>query len=193
MIKGSCLIFFLAILLFSCDDKVRKFSGFTQKEMEHLLASDESKAWLRISKEEDGDVIEPDDCGMDNYLIFVPGNLGDPKPLLYAYNPAICDSLDFCNQYPDFCQSDTALCNADPEFCDLLGQGVLYIGSWYAKEPFINNDRSDTLIFEINNKSESIFVTSITSQYASFQYKQRTGSSGGIITETYNYTPPEQE
>lgn len=159
--------------------------------MEFLLASDNSKVWLRISKEEEGEVIDPDDCGLDNYLIFVPGTAGDPKPLLYAYNPLLCDSLDFCIQHPDFCNSGTTLCNADPDFCNLLSDGVLYIGSWYAKAPFIENDRSDTLVFEINNKKESIFVTSITSQYAIFQYKQRTGATGGLITESYKYSTPE--
>ena len=193
MTKGSSLLIIFVILIFSCGDKVRPFQGFTQKELEHLLSSDESKAWLRVSKEEDGVVIEPDDCGMDNYLIFVPGNLGDPKPLLYSYNPVICDSIDFCNLNPEFCQSDTTLCNTDPDFCNLLGQGVLYIGSWYAKAPFINNDRTDTLVFEINKKKESIFVTSITSQFATFQYKQRTGPSGGIITESYSYVSPDLE
>ncbi|MCG8307716.1 MAG: hypothetical protein MI975_10035 [Cytophagales bacterium] len=191
MFKNSVLFSCLIVLIFSCGDKVQPFNGFTQKEMEFLLASDESKAWLRISKEEDGEIIEPDDCGMDNYLVFVPGSLGDPKPLLYAYNPLICDSLEFCMQHPDFCQSNATLCESDPDFCELLAEGVLYIGSWYAKAPFIENSRSDTLIFEINNKKESIFVTHITSQYATFQYKQRTGANGGLITENYNYSPPE--
>ena len=81
------------------------------------------------------------------------------------------------------------LCNADPEFCDLLSDEVLYIGSWYAKEPFIINDRSDTLIFSVNNKKEAIFVVNITSQHAAFQYKNRQGDSGGLITEYYNFTP----
>jgi len=187
--KSTLLYFYFLILVFSCGDKVKKFDGFTQSALEFLLASDNSKSWLRISQEEDGQEIEPGDCGMDNYLVFLPGNVGDPKPLLYAYNPLICDSLEFCIQHPDFCQSDTMNCNADPELCDLFADGVLYIGSWYAKEPFIENARSDTLVFNINNKKESIFVTNISSQYATLLYKKRTGASGGIITENYNFTP----
>ena len=180
----------LLIFMFSfCKDKVKEFDGFTQKEMEYLLASDELKVWERNSQEEDGEVIVPGDCDMDNYLIFIQGNLGQPKPLLYAYNPLICDSLDFCSLHPDFCQADTDLCNADPVFCESLGDGVLYIGSWYAKEPFIKNSRSDTLVFEINSKIESIFVTSISSQYATFQYKNREGNDGEIITESYSFSP----
>ncbi|MCK5369006.1 MAG: hypothetical protein KAQ62_10655, partial [Cyclobacteriaceae bacterium] len=154
------IFFLLLIFLFSfCKDKVKQFNGFTQKEMEYLLASDDFKVWERISQEENGEEILPDDCGMENYLIFLQGSVGQPKPLLYAYNPLLCDSLDFCDQHPDFCEADTTLCNAEPDFCESLADGVLYIGSWYAKEPFIKNDRSDTLVFEINNKLESIFVT----------------------------------
>jgi len=185
------IFFLLLILLFSfCKDKVKRFNGFTQKEMEYLLASDDFKIWERIAKEEDGEEILPDECGMENYLIFLQGSIGQLKPLLYAYNPLICDSLDFCMQHPDFCQADTTLCNADPDFCESLNTGVLYIGSWYAKKPFINNDRSDTLVFEINSTIESIFVTSITSRYATFQYKRRFGTQGEIITEFYEFTPP---
>ncbi|MCK5467293.1 MAG: hypothetical protein KAI99_02245 [Cyclobacteriaceae bacterium] len=188
------IFFLLLIFLFSfCKDKVKQFNGFTQKEMEYLLASDDFKVWERISQEENGEEILPDDCGMENYLIFLQGSVGQPKPLLYAYNPLLCDSLDFCDQHPDFCEADTTLCNAEPDFCESLADGVLYIGSWYAKEPFIKNDRSDTLVFEINNKLESIFVTNITSQNAIFQYKNRFGIGGEVITEIYKFSPPTSE
>ncbi|MCK5280551.1 MAG: hypothetical protein KAK04_18490 [Cyclobacteriaceae bacterium] len=172
---------------------MKQFNGFTQKEMEYLLASDDFKVWERISQEENGEEILPDDCGMENYLIFLQGSVGQPKPLLYAYNPLLCDSMDFCDQHPDFCEADTTLCNAEPDFCESLADGVLYIGSWYAKEPFIKNDRSDTLVFEINNKLESIFVTNITSQNAIFQYKNRFGIGGEVITEIYKFSPPTSE
>lgn len=188
------IFFLLLIFLFSfCKDKVKQFNGFTQKEMEYLLASDDFKVWERISQQENGEEILPDDCGMENYLIFLQGSVGQPKPLLYAYNPLLCDSLDFCDQHPDFCEADTTLCNAEPDFCESLADGVLYIGSWYAKEPFIKNDRSDTLVFEINNKLESIFVTNITSQNAIFQYKNRFGIGGEVITEIYKFSPPTSE
>ena len=189
----SAIIIISVALFFTCKDNVKEFSGFTQKELEYLLAADDIKVWERVSIKEGGDEIVPDDCGMDNYLIFMQGSLGAPKPLLYVYNPLICDSTNFCIQHPDFCQSDTTLCNSDPEFCSTLGDGVLYIGTWYAKAPFIQNDRSDTLIFEINKKKESIYVTSITSLYATFQYKQRTGSNGGTITEEYKFIKPGEE
>jgi len=191
--RHHAFIIFLIILIFSCKDKVKEFDGFTQKELEYLLAAHDVKVWERVSKEEGGVEVVPDDCGMDNYLIFIQGSIGQPKPLLYAYNPLVCDSLDFCVQFPDFCKSDTALCKEDPSFCETLGDGVLYIGTWYAKAPFIKNDRSDTLVFEINKKKESIFVTSITSQFVSLQYKNRAGSEGGIITEYYSYYQPEEE
>ena len=188
------IFFLLLIFLFSfCKDKVKQFNGFTQKEMEYLLASDDFKVWERISQEENGEEILPDDCGMENYLIFLQGSVGQPKPLLYAYNPLLCDSLDFCDQHPDFCEADTTLCNTEPDFCESLADGVLYIGSWYAKETFIKNDRSDTLVFEINNKLESIFVTNITSQNAIFQYKNRFGIGGEVITEIYKFSPPTSE
>jgi hypothetical protein len=189
MLKKAFIYITLVILIFSCEDKVNEFNGFTQIELEFLLSSDGAKAWERISKEEDGEEIIPGECDMDNYLIFVPGDIGEEKPLLYAYNPSICDSMDFCTLHPDFCQADTMNCNADPDFCELISDEVLYIGSWYAKEPFIENDRSDTLVFSINNKKESIHVTNITSQYATFLYKGTTGTNGGLITENYKYTP----
>lgn len=188
------IFFYLLLLIFSyCGDKVKQFDGFVQSELEYLLASDEVKIWERIGQEENGEEIIPNDCGVDNYLIFLQGATGTPKPLLYAYNPLICDSLDFCLQHPDFCQADTTLCNADTTFCETLEDGILYIGSWYAKEPFIKNSRSDTLVFEINNKKESIFVTRITSQYATFQYKNRKGVDGGVITEFYKFLSPISE
>ena len=186
--KGFFYLLFLSIIL-SCSDKLRKYNGFVQSELEYLLASDPGKAWERVSVEEDGQEIAPTDCDMDNFLIFWQGNVGEEKPLLYAYNSSICDSLEFCNLHPDFCLADTTLCNADPEFCELFGDNVLYIGSWYAEKPFIDNSRSDTLVFNINNKAESIFVTSISALNASFQYKRRVGSGGGLITEYYKFTP----
>jgi hypothetical protein len=189
MIKRFFYYLLLLLFILSCSDKVTKYKGFIQSELEYLLASDEAKAWERVSVEEDGQIIVPGDCDMDNFLIFGQGQVGSEKPLLYAYNPTICDSLEFCDLHPDFCQADTMLCNANPGFCESFSEGVLYIGSWYAKEPFIQNSRSDTLVFNINNKTESVFVTSISSQYVSFQYKRRTGSSGGIITEHYQFTP----
>ncbi len=193
MIRYGTLILAVIILFWACDEKVRKYSGFTQKEMEFLLASESSKVWERTSVEEDDQEIIPDECGTDNYLIFVQGGVGLPKPLLYAYNPLICDSLDFCLQHPNLCQSDTMLCNEDSAFCASLAEGILYIGSWYAKKPFIKNDRSDTLIFEINKSEESIFVTDITSNYLALKYKNRIGSGGGIITESYQYLSLEDQ
>jgi hypothetical protein len=189
MIKKSFSYLLLLVVAFSCTDKVTKYKGFIQSELEFLLASDEGKVWERISVEEDGQIVPPGDCDMDNLLIFGPGLVGAEKPLLYGYNPTVCDSLEFCQLRPEFCKADTMMCNADPDFCASLASGILYIGSWYAKEPFIQNSRSDTLIFNINNKTESVFVTSISSQNASFQYKRRTGSNGGLITEYYQFTP----
>jgi len=180
---------FLLLFMLSCSDKLRKYDGFIQSELEYLLASDVGKVWERVSVEEDGQAVPATECDMDNFLIFWPGNVGEEKPLLYAYNPGICDSIDFCSLRPDFCKADTMLCNANPDFCDLFEDNVLYIGSWYAKEPFITNSRSDTLIFTINNKSESIHVTSVSSLNTSLQYKSRTGSEGGLITEYYKFTP----
>lgn len=189
------IVFFLFIILSfaACKDNVKEFSGFTQKEMEFLLASYELKVWERISRMENGEEVIPGDCGLDNYLIFVTGNIGVPKNLFYAYNPGICDSLDFCNLHPDFCLADKANCADDPAACDDLPEGVLYIGSWYAKAPFIVNDRSDTLVFEINGKTESIHVTDISSEYATFVYKNRQSASGGAVEEIYRYLKPTAE
>ncbi len=193
MVKNILYFIFLLFIFSFCDDKVKQFDGFVQVELEYLLASDEFRVWERIGQEEGGEEIIPTDCGIENYLIFLQGDLGEPKPLLYAYNPELCDSLDFCIQYPDFCLADTTLCNADTAICNTLGDGFLYIGSWYAKEPFIKNSRSDTLVFEINNNKESVFVTSITSQNATFQYKNREGVDGGVITEFYKLLSPVSE
>ncbi len=104
----NSLVFLALIFVFSfCDDKVKKYNGFTQKEMEYLLASEDFKIWERIAQEEDGEEILPGDCDMGNNIIFLQGSVGESKPLLYAYDPLICDSLDFCIQHPDFCHADT--------------------------------------------------------------------------------------
>jgi hypothetical protein len=197
MIKKHHFYFLLSFLtLISCKDKVQEFSGFNQKELEFLLSSYEGKAWERISREEDGEEVVFEDCGLENYLIFLEDNVsnaGELKPLLYAYNPNLCDSLDFCSLHPDFCLSDTTLCGANPEFCDSLEDGILFIGSWYAKEPFIENSRSDTLVFEINNKAESIQVLDITANYVTFFYKNSTGASGATVVERYRFLPSTTE
>jgi hypothetical protein len=197
MIKKHHFYFLLSFLtLISCKDKVQEFSGFNQKELEFLLASYEGKIWERISREENGEEIVFEDCELDNYLIFLEENVnnaGELKPLLYAYNPNLCDSLDFCSLHPDFCLSDTTLCAENPDFCENLEEGILFIGSWYAKEPFIENSRSDTLVFEINNKAESIQVLDVTANYVTFLYKNRTGTSGGTVIEHYQFLPPTTE
>ena len=101
--------------------------------------------------------------------------------------------MDICSLYPDFCISDTTLCAENPYFCEELGNGILYIGNWYAKEPFIQNTRSDTLVFEINQELESIHVTSITANFATFLYKNRRGSEGGTVIENYQFLPLAEE
>jgi len=193
MISNRTILFFLVMLgLLSCNDKVKEFSGFTQKEMEFLLASYDGKVWERLSREENGEEVPLEGCELDNFLIFVQGRVGEPKPLLFAYNSVACDSLDICDLYPDFCLSDTTLCAEDPDFCASLEDGILYIGSWYAKEPFIENTRSDTLIFQINQVQESIHVTQITANLATFLYKNRSSAEGGAVVENYQYLPPQE-
>ncbi len=189
MIKNGIIFLFFISIIFSCKEKVQEFSGFTQKEMEYLLASQELKIWQRISREENEEEIMLEGCDLENYLFFVQGQVGNPKPLLYAYNPSSCDSLEFCNLHPELCIADTTFCGEDPQFCNSLGDGILYIGSWYAKEPFIENSRADTLVFEINGITESVQVLEISSEYASFLYKNRTGNAGGSVVENYQNIP----
>jgi hypothetical protein len=78
-------------------------------------------------------------------------------------------------------------------FCDSLEDGILFVGSWYAKEPFIENSRSDTLVFEINNKAESVQVLDITANYVTFFYKNSTGASGATVVERYRFLPSTTE
>ncbi len=190
MIRLILLCFLAGFILISCEDKVKKFDGFTQKEMEFLLAGDESKVWERLAVDKDGNELVLDDCEIENYLIFVKGTIGSPKPLFYAYNPSICDSLDFCNRHPDFCLSNLILCAENTDLCQTLTDGILYIGSWYAKAPFIKNERSDSLVFTINNKQEFIYVSDINAQYATFNYKNQVGSDGSSVIEYYQYSTP---
>jgi hypothetical protein len=190
--KYGFLALFFAIAI-GCSDEVREFNGFTQKELEFLLTGENGKIWLRTERMENDTEVEFDDCTSDNYLIFVAvaNATGKPKPLIYGYNPTICDSLDFCTANPDFCQSNVMNCEQDPDLCELLDDGMLYIGTWYAKAPFVVNDRADTLILEINKKIESVQVTSITSTELEVFYKNRKGSNGETITESYVQFVPE--
>ena len=169
----------------ACGDSVRKFSGFIQMEMEYLLASTEFKDWERISVFEDGQEKEFDDCNTGHKIRFYQGTVGEEKDLHYFYNPAMCDSIDFCNEYPDFCEAHKNICEEDPDACSELADGELIIGTWYALEPFVENTRSDTLIFNINSSEESIHVTNITSKFATFLYKNREAAGGGTIIENY--------
>ncbi len=40
MNRSTFFYFILFLLVFGCDDKVKEFGGFTQKELEFLLSSD---------------------------------------------------------------------------------------------------------------------------------------------------------
>jgi hypothetical protein len=189
------LLFVLIVigLFSSCEDKVREYNGFTQSELEYLLSGEEFKAWNLMGIDEGETSIELDECQSDNFLIFLGGSTGDPKPLLYAYNTNICDSLDFCLQHPEFCLSDTTLCGSDPEFCASLEAGVLYIGSWYVKAPFITNNPADTLVLAINDKSETAYIPNVNAENVTIQYRRRTGENGEIITEYYYFPLPIDE
>ncbi|MDZ7604114.1 MAG: hypothetical protein U5K79_00675 [Cyclobacteriaceae bacterium] len=68
---------------------------------------------------------------------------------------------------------------------------MLYIGSWYAKAPFVVNDRADTLVLEINDKFESLQVLGITSTELEVFYKNRKGANGETISESYVQFIPE--
>ena len=61
MLRNGLIFLLITISLLSCNDKVKVFSGFTQTEMEFLLASYEGKAWERISREEDGEEVTLED------------------------------------------------------------------------------------------------------------------------------------
>jgi len=190
--KYGFLALFLALFV-ACADKVREFDGFNQKELEYLLTGEAGKIWLRTVRMENDTEVEFDECSTDNYLIFLPvaNAIGKPKPLIYGYNPTICDSLDFCISNPDFCISNQFNCAEDPDLCELLDDGMFHIGTWYAKAPFVVNDRADTLVLEINKKFESVQVTSITSTELDVFYKNRKGPSGETITESYQQFVPE--
>ncbi len=190
--KYGFLAIFFAIAI-GCSDEVREFDGFTQKELEYLLTGENGKIWLRTERWENDTEVEFDECSTDNYLIFVAvaDSIGKPKPLVYGYNATICDSLDFCTANPDFCQSNVMNCEQDPDLCELLEDGMLYVGTWYAKAPFVKNDRSDTLVMEINKIVESVQVTAITSTELEVFYKNREGANGETITETYTQFIPE--
>ena len=191
-LKGPILL--LSIFLLSlCGEKVREFNGFTQKEMEFLLASDDIKAWERISRLEDGEEVEFDPCEFNHFIYFEQGGVGSPKPLYYSYNTSNCDSVEFCDRRPGFCEAHESFCEENPETCSELPPGFLIVGTWYAKEPFIQNSRSDTLVFDINEQVESIFVTDITANFATFLYKDRSAPDGGDIIENYQYFPPSSE
>ncbi len=148
MIKKTLLYFLFFGAAFSCNDVVKKYDGFTQREMEFLLASYGGKIWQRVSRTEDGQEITPDDCGLENYMIFTantqqPVVVGSPKPLFYAYNPVNCDSLAFCASFPEYCLANKAFCEANPDVCNDLQEGILNIGTWFAKAPFIQNSRTN--------------------------------------------------
>ena len=117
--------------------------------------------------------------------------IGKPKPIIYGYDPTVCDSLDFCAANPDFCLSNIINCAKDPGLCNQLDDGMLYIGTWYAKAPFVKNSRADTLILEINNKVESVQVNNITPSEMEVFYKNRKGANGETITESYSQYVPE--
>lgn len=192
MTQRGLLYFLTFTVLLSCKDVVKEYDGFTQKEMEFLLASYGGKVWQRIARIEDGEEIMPDDCGLDNFMIFIanaqqPVIVGSPKTLLYAYNPVVCDSLEFCATYPEYCLAHKSFCEANPADCNNLQEGVLYIGTWFAKAPFIQNTPTDSLIFVINQVRESVFVSEISSEYATLLYGSRKTSTGGAIKEIYKF------
>jgi hypothetical protein len=174
---------------FSCNDKVRDFAGFTQSEMEYLLAADSGKQWVRIGRTENGESVALEGCDFATRLIFLQDGVGVPKPLLAAYNPDACDSLSFCNVYPAYCRADSSLCAQNPELCDSIAQNEFFIGSWLAQEPFVENSRADTLLLEIDGVEEAVQVLEISGSFASFLFKEREGSAGAKVVEHYQYQP----
>jgi hypothetical protein len=67
MLKRLFIMFFiLTTALYSCKDQVKEFSGFTQKELEYLLASDEGKVWQRLSRQVDGEDVTLTDCELQH-------------------------------------------------------------------------------------------------------------------------------
>ncbi|NJN27597.1 MAG: hypothetical protein HC819_17290 [Cyclobacteriaceae bacterium] len=177
LLKGILVVF----LLFACEDKVEEFDGFMQKELEYMLAGQDVKIWERVSES------NANDCAAGNYLVFVQdstGKTGTPKPLLFAYDPALCSAQIFCEQYPDYCASNADLCLLYPAFCNQVGEGFLFIGTWYAPLPAVENGSTDMMVFTINKKSEPVRVSAIDPEHLVLEYSREKP------TEEYQFVAP---
>ena len=98
-------------------------------------------------------------------MIFMAADINGIQRLLYTYDTSMCDSVEFCNEKPVYCLSDTALCQDDPEFCDGIGSDTLFIALWE-----VTGVAED---YEITNQVRIIFPEYYSNIYTITQMSSR--------------------
>ncbi len=173
---------FVALALASCGDPVPEYDGFNKNQVEFLLAGTAGKVWQLTSRTVDDQMAEVDPCEEGGLLVFLPDSRNDNKPLLYAYDPTVCDSLTFCNAFPGYCMSDTSICNQNPALCQGFDGRTLFIGYWEVKKPLITNARTDTVFVHLWEGTRTMHINKMTASLSTFKY-ERPGSE--IVNESY--------
>jgi hypothetical protein len=177
------------LTMITCGDPVSEFEGFNIDQVEYLLAASSGKAWQLVSRSVDGQELAPGSCEEDGAMIFVPDSRSSDNPLYFGYNPATCDSLTFCAEFPDFCKSDTSICNGQPDLCDGLDENIFIIGYWEVKEPVIVNARTDTVYLHLWQDTRILTINRLTAGRADFSYEDPV--SNEVVKESYLWLQPE--
>ena len=179
------VLIFFALSLYACEETIDEFSGFQKQEMEFLLAGSTAKVWERVTRWEDGMEVEFSDCEKQNRMIFIAGNNDASRKLLYTFDTIACDSAGFCSENIKYCISDTAQCNRDPDFCELLGEGTLYLGTWEVSEPPVEGGVTDQLLLKLWPRTRIITVTSISSLAFSCEFSELEANGTINVKEDY--------
>jgi hypothetical protein len=177
------------VWLGNCGEPVREFDGFVKGQIEYLIGGGEGKAWELVSRTIDGSAAGPGTCESGSFWLFVPDGRSGPNPLLYAYDPAICDSADFCSAFPDFCRYDSAFCAENPQMCAGVPPNILHIGTWAVKDPPILNTPTDTIYLYLWNETRTTHLQEITASRLGMEY---VSVSGSLVVERFIWQESDQ-
>ncbi len=140
-------------MISSCEDKIEDFDGFIKPEVIHLLSKSETKNWIRLLSQVDGQPIEGN-CSDSLVYQFTYDDKTDTSGLVFV-SPK-CAINDFEIAYPEIWAVNDTFCNKKPDDCK-MDNGYYLAGSWFIDDPVIKNDKVNEII--IKNSFDSLIYT----------------------------------
>jgi len=173
----------LCIVLLGCGEPIEEFDGFLAIEMEQLLASGDEKIWIRTARSLDGDNVLKS-CGDSLMITFSrpTSDIIDENYMLFTY-PADqgCDSLSFCQTYPNICAAQADFCAESPDSCRSFDERTFFAGTWEIVLPAIENGTTNKVQLNYPQDTTVVEVRRITSQTMTWTYS----SDQNQVEETY--------